>query len=571
MSEAAVRERRIIEGHMAGAAREKRITEGHMTDAVRTKKVTEKRVTMIPQRIQPLTQLPLQTMVKRKVAGYARVSTDSEEQENSYEAQVDYFTDYIRQRDDWEFVKVYTDEGVTGTSTRRREGFNEMIADALAGCIDLIVTKSVSRFARNTVDSLTTIRELKAHGVEVYFQKENIYTFDGKGELLLTIMSSLAQEESRSISENVTWGIRKSFSDGKVSMNYKSFLGYRRGEDDTPEIVPEEAEIVQTIYRRFLEGNTVHEIARALTAAGIPTPMKRRVWCETTVQSILTNEKYMGDAVLQKTFCTDFLTKKMKKNEGELPQYHVRNSHPAIVSAEVFELVQMEIESRRQYGSRYSGRGVFASKIVCADCGGFFGSKVWHSNDPYRTVIWRCNRKYENKGQCCTTPHVREEAIKAGFVQVMARLLSDREEVLQDCSRVLDEVLSTDEQKKQIAKLQDQAVGLAQRIRSLVNENAKTQMTEEEFKPEYDRLAVRYEKLAERIAAIQREKDDREYRAKRISLFMRMLAGQEECLEFDPALFTAYVEKVVVSGTKKDVRLRFLLRDGSEYKVDRIL
>ena len=275
------------------------------------------------------------------------------------------------------------------------------------------------------------------------------------------------------------------------------------------------------------------------------------------------------NAILQKTFCTDFLTKKMKKNEGELPQYHVRNSHPAIVSAEVFELVQMENESRRQFGSRYSGRGVFASRIVCADCGGFYGSKVWHSNDPYRTVIWRCNRKYE-KGKRCTTPHVKEEAIKAGFVQVMTKLLANRQAVLEDCKRVLDEVLSTDELSKQIAKLQDQAVGLAQRIRGLVNENARTQMPEEEFKPEYDRLAVRYEKLAEKIAAIQREKYDREYRAKRISLFMRMLAGQEECLGFDPALFTAFVEKVIVNGTKKDVRLTLVLRDGSEYKIDGI-
>lgn len=533
-----------------------------MSEAARVRKVT-----MIPQRIQPLTQLPLHAVAKRKVAGYARVSTDSEEQENSYEAQVEYFTDYIKQREDWEFVRVYTDEGISGVSTRRREGFNEMIADALAGKIELIVTKSVSRFARNTVDSLTTIRELKAHGVEVYFQKENIYTFDGKGELLLTIMSSLAQEESRSISENVTWGIRKSFSDGKVSMNYKSFLGYRRGEDDMPEIVPEEAEIVQTIYRRFLEGSTVHEIAKALTAAGVPTPMKRKTWSETTIQSILTNEKYMGDAILQKTFCTDFLTKKMKKNEGELPQYHVRNSHPAIVSAEVFELVQMEIESRRQFGSRYSGRGVFASRIVCSDCGGFYGSKVWHSNDPYRTVIWRCNRKYE-KGKHCTTPHVKEEAVKAGFVQVMARLLASKQEVLEGCRQILNEVLTTDEQSRQIAKLQDQAVGLAQRIRGLVNENARTQMAEDEFTPEYDRLVSQYEKLAARIATIQREKEDREFRAKRISLFMRMLGGQEECLKFDPAVFTAFVEKVVVSGTKKDVRLVFVLRDGSEYKVD---
>ena len=539
--------------------------------AVRERRVTERKVTMIPASIQPLTQLPLQAMVKRKVAGYARVSTDSEEQENSYEAQVGYFTDYIKERDDWEFVKVYTDEGVTGTSIRRREGFNEMIADALAGRIDLIVTKSVSRFARNTVDSLSTIRELKAHGVEVYFQKENIYTFDGKGELLLTIMSSLAQEESWSISENVTWGIRKSFSDGKVSMNYKSFLGYRKGEDGMPEIVPEEAEIVRTIYRRFLEGETVHEIAKGLTATGIPTPMNRKLWSESTVQSILTNEKYMGDAILQKTSCTDFLTKKTKKNEGKLPQYHVRNSHLAIVSAEVFELVQLEMERRRQFGGRYSGRGVFASRIVCDDCGGFFGSKVWHSNDPYRSVIWRCNQKYEKKlpkERRCTTPHVTEDAIKKGFVRVMQKLLTNKTEVLAACEETLNGVLSTEEIDRQIAKLQDQAVGLAQRIRSLVNENARTSMNQDEFQREYDKLVGQYEKLISKIGMLQCDKTDKESRAKKASLFVGLLSEQQECMDFAPALFTVYVEQVVVSGTKKDTELTFVLMDGSEYKIE---
>ena len=313
--------------------------------------VMERVVTKIPQRIQPLTRMPLNVSRKRRVAGYARVSTDSEEQENSYEAQVDYFTEYIRSRDDWSFVKIYTDEGITGTSTKHREGFNEMIADALVGKIDLIVTKSVSRFARNTVDSLTVIRELKANGVEVYFEKENIYTFDGKGELMLTIMSSLAQEESRSISENVTWGIRKSFADGRVLMPYGSFLGYRKGDNGQPEIIPEEAEVVRTIFHRYLNGYTPHQIALSLTDASIPTPRGRKVWSQSTILSILQNERYKGDAILQKSFCTDFLTKKFKKNEGEVPQYYVRNSHPAIVSEEVYDLVQLEIEARKMYGN----------------------------------------------------------------------------------------------------------------------------------------------------------------------------------------------------------------------------
>ena len=198
------------------------------------------KVTMIPATINPITRLPEMTHAKRKVAGYARVSTENDEQYTSYEAQVDYYTQFIKKHADWEFVKVYTDEGISGLDTRKRDGFNEMIGDAMSGAIDLIITKSVSRFARNTVDSLVTIRKLKEKGVEVYFEKENIYSLDGKGELLLTIMSSFAQEESRSISENVTWGQRKRFSDGKINLPYKQFLGYDRGEkkDDPPVINP---------------------------------------------------------------------------------------------------------------------------------------------------------------------------------------------------------------------------------------------------------------------------------------------------------------------------------------------
>lgn len=226
-------------------------------------------VTVIPATKSIHTKAPTKSHTKRRVAAYARVSTDSEEQLNSYEAQVDYYTHFIQGKPEWEFVKVYTDEGISATNTRKREGFNRMIADALDGKIDLIVTKSVSRFARNTVDSLTAVRKLKEHGTEVYFQKENIYTFDSKGELLITIMSSLAQEESRSISENVTWGQRKRFADGKVRLPYKSFLGYRKGADGLPEIVPEEAETVRLIYRLFIGGRTVNYIANHLTQSGI--------------------------------------------------------------------------------------------------------------------------------------------------------------------------------------------------------------------------------------------------------------------------------------------------------------
>lgn len=533
--------------------------------------VMEKVVTKIPQRIQPLTRLPLNATRRRKVAGYARVSTDSDEQENSYEAQVDYFTEYIQGRDDWEFMGIYTDEGITGTSTKHREGFNEMIADALSGKIDLIVTKSVSRFARNTVDSLTVIRQLKDHGVEVYFQKENIYTFDGKGELMLTIMSSLAQEESRSISENVTWGIRKSFADGKVMMPYGSFLGYRKGENGQPEIVPEEAEVVRTIYQRFLNGFTPHQIARSLTEAGIPTPRGRKVWSESTVLSILQNERYKGDAILQKSFCTDFLTKRFKKNEGEVPQYYVKNSHPAIVTEEVYELVQLEIEARKIYGNRYSGKGLFASRIICGDCGGFFGSKVWHSTDRYRRVIWRCNNKYESgapKDQRCTTPHITEETVMDCFVRLMGNIIADKGMILANCQDILDEIMATDDMDSRIGKLQDQALGMGQRIRALVSENARVSKDQKEVQKEYVSLTSQYEKLVKKIAAIQSEKADKTSRAKRLRVFMGMLRNLEECIDFEPMLFAAFVEKIVVSGQKNNAVLTFVLRDGTEHSMN---
>lgn len=231
-----------------------------------------KSVITIPATRSKFTAAPLSSQKKRKVAAYARVSTDHEEQQSSYEAQVDYYTTYIKGRDDWEFVSVYADEGITGCNTKKRDGFNSMVADALAGKIDLIITKSVSRFARNTVDSLTTIRKLKENGTECYFEKENIWTFDGKGELLLTIMSSLAQEESRSISENCTWGQRKRFADGKVTVPFGRFLGYDRGEDGNLVLNEDEAKIIRRIYGLFLQGRSPYAIAKVLTSEGILTP-----------------------------------------------------------------------------------------------------------------------------------------------------------------------------------------------------------------------------------------------------------------------------------------------------------
>lgn len=349
------------------------------------------KVTTIPATISRFTAAPINEKKKRRTAAYARVSTDSEEQLTSYEAQVDYYTNYIKGRDDWEFVTVYTDEGITGTNTKHRDGFNRMVQDALDGKIDLIVTKSVSRFARNTVDSLTTVRKLKEKGVEIYFEKENIWTLDSKGELLITIMSSLAQEESRSISENCTWGQRKRFADGKVTVPFKRFLGYDRGPDGNLVLNPDEAVTVRRIYSMFLQGMSPYGIATHLTADGIKSPGGKDKWNAGAVCSILTNEKYKGDALLQKSYTVDFLTKKKKVNEGEIPQYYVEGNHEAIISPDVFEQVQRELEHRKANDGRHSSVHLFSGKIRCGQCGEWYGSKTWHSTSKYRRVVWQCN------------------------------------------------------------------------------------------------------------------------------------------------------------------------------------
>lgn len=351
---------------------------------------------------------------KLKVAAYARVSTEQDEQESSYEAQIDYYTQYIKSNPEWEFVAVFADRGITGTNTKNREEFNKMVNLAMIGGINLILTKSISRFARNTVDTLRIVRKLKAVGVEVVFEKENLRTFDPKCEVMLTIMSSLAQEESRSISENIRWGHQKSMRDGKVSLPYSHFLGYRKGEDGRPEIVEEEAKIVLGIYSDFLLGYTIRQIADNLTARGISTPAGNKRWSVSTINSILSNEKYKGDALLQKTYTVDYLTKEKRKNNGELRQYLVEHSHDPIVDAETFDRVQKKL-AEHQRRARIRSRSPFAGKIFCADCGMFYGHKVWHNRaNTERYDVWYCNHKYEGES-VCRTPVLREKDIIFAF------------------------------------------------------------------------------------------------------------------------------------------------------------
>ena len=450
-----------------------------------------KNVTIIPATRNKMTRTPIASTQRRRVAAYARVSTDSEEQLTSYEAQVDYYTKYIQSRSDWLFVDVYTDEGISALNTKKRDGFNRMVQDALAGKIDLIVTKSVSRFARNTVDSLTTVRKLKDAGVEVYFEKENIWTLDSKGELLITIMSSLAQEESRSISENVTWGQRKRMADGKVSIPYSQFLGYRKGADGLPEIVPEEAEIVRSIYRMCMEGKSTNAIAKHLTKQCIPTPAGKDVWQRQTVESILTNEKYKGAALLQKKFTVDFLQKKMKINEGEVPQYYVEHSHEAIIAPEEWEKVQLEMSRRKSNGKRTLCNSPFAGKIICGDCGAVYGSKVWHSTSKYKRTIWQCNDKFRNEAKC-RTPHLYEDDIKQMFLQALSQLLANRDTLIEDGRLVRQTLLDFTAIDAEITTLTEEMDVVSGLVQKCVYENTAATLDANTFSERYHSLTNRY-------------------------------------------------------------------------------
>ncbi len=518
-------------------------------------------VRVIPATIKQSYSNSMQTTAKRRTAAYARVSTDSEEQQTSYDAQVDYYTKYIKEKADWEFVGIYTDEGISAVSTKKREGFKRMVADALAGKIDLIVTKSVSRFARNTVDSLSTVRKLKEKGVEVFFEKENIYTFDGKGELLITILSSLAQEESRSISENVTWGHRKRFADGKVSMPYKRFLGYEKGEDGQPKIVESEAEIVRNIYRLFIEGKTPSSIAKYLSVSGIPSPGGKKKWLVNTVESILSNEKYKGDALLQKRFTVDFLSKKTKDNEGEVPQYYVQNSHPAIIDPDEFDAVQAEFDRRKKLGRPNGCHSLLATKVMCGECGGFYGSKIWSSNTKYRRIVWQCNEKYKG-GTKCTTPHVTEEEVEEKFLSAFNSLIIYREELMSNCRIARDRLCDCATVDAEIDDLHREIEVVTELARKAVTENTQIAINQEEWNERNKDYLERQRKAVNRIYELEDLKREKQRKKHAISGFLKSLENYNKVLDkFDERIWVSAIDKVIVMP---DSRMVFVFKDGTE-------
>lgn len=389
-----------------------------------------------------------------RVAAYCRVSTDDEEQLTSYEAQKNYYTDKIMTNKEWTMAGIFADEGITGTSARKRPEFLRMIRQCKQGKIDIVLTKSVSRFARNTVDCLNYVRALKELGIAVIFEKENMNTLEIDSEILITMLGAFAQSESESISANVRWGIRKAMKEGKATIQYKYLYGYRKGDDGKPEIIPDQAEIVRKIYDLFLSGTPVRGIQEYLNESAVPNINGEPKWARSAIDSILTNEKYCGDVLLQKTYIDDCINKKVKKNTGQLPMYLVQNHHEGIISRETFDAAQAEL-ARRSAGkspskknaptgrSRYSSKYALSDRLYCGECGTRYQRCTWRNRDGSKRIVWRCVSRvdYGNK-YCHDSPTLDEEPLHRAILAAINSTVKGKDSIIYNLKSAMEKELA---------------------------------------------------------------------------------------------------------------------------------
>ena len=508
-------------------------------------------ITVIPARKRVGNTVAAEQRPKLKVAAYCRVSTDSEEQASSYEVQVAHYTQFIQKNPEWELAGIYADDGITGTNTKKREEFNRMIQDCMDGNIDMIITKSISRFARNTLDCLKYIRELKEKNIPVFFEKENINTMDSKGEVLLTIMASLAQQESQSLSQNIKLGLQYRFQNGEVRVNHSRFLGYTKDEEGNLIIEPAEAEVVKRIYREYLEGASLLQIGRGLEADGILTGAGKTKWRPETLKKILQNEKYIGDALLQKTYTIDFLSKKRVKNNGIVPQYYVENSHEPIIPRELFMQVQEEMVRRANLrGGKGGKKRVYSSKyalssiVYCGQCGDIYRRVHWN-NRGYKSIVWRCVSRLEEKGSECTAPTINEETLQAAVVKAINELLTNKEPFLSTLQKNIATVLNeendntTDDIDRRLEELQQQL------------------LIQAKSKNDYEDVADEIYRLRELKQNALVENADREGKRQRIAEMTDFLNKQSrELEEYDEQLVRRLIEKVTIYEAKLTVEFK---------------
>ncbi len=499
-----------------------------------------------------------------KVAAYCRVSTDQEEQESSYEAQISYYTEKIKNNSEWALAGIFADEGITGTQAKKRPEFLKMIGLCRQRKIDLILTKSLSRFARNTVDSLNYIRELKALGIAVFFEKENINTLESDTEMMLTIMSCFAQAESESISKNVSWGIRQSFKNGKVTLQFSRLLGYRKGADGNAEIDSDEAKVVKEIFRCYLEGMSLNLIADRLNDRGLKTKGNGSPYRKEVVRRILTNEKYVGDALLQKTFITDCITKKSRKNNGELPMYLVKNHHEPIISRADFNRVQEEIARRsakRVIADKLGKKGKYSAKyalselMICGECGANYRRVTWTAKG-YKEIKWRCvNRLMYGKKECKCSPTIDEKSLHKAIVAAINEFCDVKEDVAKALRESVYEVFDPN-LNGSVQAAQQRINELARNIDVLIKLATEPENTKEAMS-DIERFSEEMKNLREFIESEKLKSAAAESNSEQLNAVLKRIENEDfKLTEYDDVAVRQLVERVVVEG-KNCITVRF--------------
>ena len=488
------------------------------------------------------------------------VSTDSEEQASSYEVQVEHYTQFSEKNPEWELAGIFADDGISGTNTKKREEFNRMIEACMAGHIDMIITKSISRFARNTLDCLKYIRKLKEKNIPVFFEKENINTMDSKGEVLLTIMASLAQQESQSLSQNIKLGLQYRYQNGEVQVNHNRFLGYTKDEDGHLIIEPTEAEVVKRIYREYLEGSSLLQIGRGLEADGILTAAGKAKWRPETLRKILQNEKYIGDALLQKTYTVDFLNKKRVQNNGIVPQYYVENSHPPIIPRDLYMQVQEEMVRRANLHSGekrkkrvYSSKYALSSIVYCPKCGDIYRRIAWNNRGKHSTV-WRCCTRVEHGPTACDAPTIQESKLQAAVIKAINLTLGDRESMMATLQENVEAVIR---QEDEIS-----SEGIEAKLLELQKELLKLTNS----KKDYNSVADEIDRLRELKQNALVESAEREGLKQRIRQMREFLEQQStEVTEYDELLVRRLIEKVTVYDDRFEVEFK----SGAKVRIKR--
>lgn len=521
-----------------------------------------KRVRTIPATVQPLNVYSTEYLLKR-VAAYCRVSTKQEEQLNSYETQVRYYTDRINREPGWKLAGIYADKGITGTSMKKRDEFNKLIRQCKRGKVDMIIVKSISRFARNTLDCLKITRMLRELKVDVYFEEQNLHSIDPSSEFYISIYGSVAQSESENISHNVAWGKARSAKDGNVFFAYKSFLGYRRGADGKPEIDPEQANTVRRIYDHFLAGNSLQQIANGLTADGIPTPMGRTVWQASVVQSILSNEKYKGDALLGKTYVEDCISKKVKVNAGERPQYYVENNHPAIIDAATFSRVQEELARRaskrkvKQTGTtteqgKYCGKYALTELLICGECGTPYRRCTWTVGGKKR-IVWRCiNRLDYGKKYCHHSPTMEEAPLQNAIMDAVLRTAQIDPNILQTLKQHIQLGLGAGAEEDKSVEIQIRIAQIDQEFKNLLNSVTAENQQELLTDPRITDLMTEKRQLEKELAEYVAAEQHRQNTASRLDNIFTILDGMKNHpLTYDDAVIRQILQCVIVESKEK--------------------